>query len=303
MAYDDVRSEFDYQRKKAASAENANLQAKRDALARRQAQLGGGPGGAFIKMEQQAQDESAKRLADANEGIDTAQRAEMRRIREIEEGRKFQTSEREASQTFARGERIGSQEWQSGQAQTQRDWQTGEREASQGFATSERLGSQEFAAGQAETQRDWQTGEREASQTFAAEQQQKEIDARFALQKQQIDAQVAEGALNREQAQKQLDELIRQYDIDTANNKTTNTINTILSAYNSGLKPDQIGGLLKELGIDIKGVPGLTEALKPAAPASTPTVGTSVGQASPTNGKIIVGYTFGQGGKPIPVYG
>lgn len=301
MAYDDVRSEFDYQRKKAASAENANLQAKRDALARRQAQLGGGPGGAFIKMEQQAQDESAKRLADANEGIDTAQRAEMRRIREIDEGRKFQTSEREASQTFARGERIGSQEWQSGQAQTQRDWQTGEREASQGFATSERLGSQEFAAGQAETQRDWQTGEREASQTFAAEQQQKEIDARFALQKEQIEAAAKEGKLNRDQAQKQLDELIRQYEIDTANNKTTNTINTILSAFNSGLKPEQINGLLKELGIDIAGIPGITESLAPSTPPSS--TGTGVGQTSPETGKRILYYTYDIGGKMKPVYG
>ncbi len=150
-------NEFDYARRRAAQQESANLQTQKDALARRQAQLGSGVRGALVKQEGVVADQSAQRLATANEGIDASQRAEERRIREIDEGRKFTTSEREASQTYG-----------AGQADVQRKYQTGEREASQGFSSGERKATQGFSAGESALQRRFQTGEREAGQTYSA---------------------------------------------------------------------------------------------------------------------------------------
>jgi hypothetical protein len=101
---DDYNKQFEVARNRAATQANADLQAKKDALARRAAQLGGGPSGAFIKAEQGAIDETQKNLGAANEQIDAAQQAEARRIKEVQDAQRFQTSEREASQTFAAGQ-------------------------------------------------------------------------------------------------------------------------------------------------------------------------------------------------------
>ncbi len=122
MAYGD-NSEFDLARNRAKQQAGADVQVKRDALARRQAQLGGGPGGAFVKAEQGAIDESQQRLADVNEGIDTAQRAEARRIGEIEAAQKYGTSEREAAQAFATKQREAQQSWQQGNLDKDRAFQ------------------------------------------------------------------------------------------------------------------------------------------------------------------------------------
>lgn len=85
-----VQKDFDTQRGLATSAENANLQMRRDALARRQAALGGGPGGAFIKAEQNEMNQSADRIGAANAQIGAAQNAEMRRIDELEQAQRIQ---------------------------------------------------------------------------------------------------------------------------------------------------------------------------------------------------------------------
>lgn len=99
-----IKSGFNAQRQKAAGQEAANLQGQRDALARRQAALGGGPGGAFVKAEQQAGNESAQRLQQATAGIDDAQNSELRGVQMTKLGQQFQTSEREAGQTFQQGQ-------------------------------------------------------------------------------------------------------------------------------------------------------------------------------------------------------
>ena len=149
-------SEFDLARKRAAQSETAQLQTQRDALARRAAQTGPGVQGAMIKQEQVVTDQSAQRLAQANEGIDTGERIENRRVREVHEGRDFQRGERLGSQEFASGEsamqrrfmtgeRLGSQDFSAGQASDQRGFLTSERLGSQGFMTGERMGSQDFA--------------------------------------------------------------------------------------------------------------------------------------------------------------
>lgn len=184
---DDVGKQFDYQRQKAATREAANLQGQKDAMARRAAQLGGGPSGAFIKQEQIAGDQSAARLADANAGINEAQNAEVRRLNEVKEGRDFQTSERLGSQGFATKERLGSQEFGAGQADLGRKFQTSERLGSEDFGagqaaigrkfqTSERLGTQKFASKEATEGRDWQGGQNDLNRSMQKDQFGKTLD-------------------------------------------------------------------------------------------------------------------------------
>jgi hypothetical protein len=81
-----VRKEFDYARDKAKQAVTSQVQGQRDAMQRRAAQLGGGPSGAFLKMENQAMEEGARRLDDINQGLDAQQMAELRRISEAQAG-------------------------------------------------------------------------------------------------------------------------------------------------------------------------------------------------------------------------
>jgi hypothetical protein len=91
-----VDKQFEVNRQKAASQETAQVQGQRDALARRAAALGGGPGGAFVKAEQNAMNESAQRLGAANMEIDAAKDAEMRRIGELETQLNVQREEAQA---------------------------------------------------------------------------------------------------------------------------------------------------------------------------------------------------------------
>ncbi len=100
----DIQGGYDAQRRKAAEQEGANLQGQRDAIARKAAQLGGGPSGAMIKTEQNAADTSAQRLQGANEGIDSAQNQELRGVHMTQLGQQYQTSEREAGQQFTQGQ-------------------------------------------------------------------------------------------------------------------------------------------------------------------------------------------------------
>jgi hypothetical protein len=170
-------NQFEVARKRAAQQEASNLQGQNDAIKRRMASMGGGPSGAMVKLENQARDDSAKRLADANEGIDVQEHAENRRIAEIKEGRDFQRGEREASQLFSRGEREASQLFGSGEAEKGRLFSRGEREAAQTwqsgeaklgreFATSERLGSETFAAAESKLGRDQQQDQFDKTMTF-----------------------------------------------------------------------------------------------------------------------------------------
>ncbi len=154
----DTNAQFDYQRQKAAQSENTQLQRQKDALARRAASLGGAPGGAFDKQNALAADESAQRLASANEGINQAADAEGRRLKEVQEGRQYSTSEREASQNFG-----------AGQAALQRAYGTSERLGSQAYGTSERLGGEANQASLLANQQAYGTRERIATQDWTAD--------------------------------------------------------------------------------------------------------------------------------------
>lgn len=242
--YANSDKQFDVARRRAQQQEGANLQGQKDAIARKAAALGGGPSGALIKQEQVAGDKSAERLQAANEGIEGQQAQEHQRIGEVLQGQQFQT-----------GERVGAQNFAGQQAALQRR-----------FATSERLGSQDFSH-----------TERLGTQDFAATQQQKQIQAQFDMQWRQIREARAQGKIAAADAAAKLAELQRQFDVDTTENRKTNAISTILSAHNSGLDPGAVGELLKQLGYDITGIPGMTEA-SPPPPAPEPRVDPSTGQ-------------------------
>lgn len=175
-------SEFDIARKRAKQQASQQVSQRKQALQRRFAQLGAGPGsGARIKLEQEAEREGAGLQQRAEESIGAAERAENRRRREIQEGREFARSERLGSQDFAASQAALNRVFQSGEGEKQRGFLTSEREAGQsfaaeqadlqrGFVTSEREAGQEFAGGQAELQRAFARGERIESQDFAAAQ-------------------------------------------------------------------------------------------------------------------------------------
>jgi hypothetical protein len=82
------------------------------------------------------------------------------------------------------------------------------------------------------------------------------------LQKYGIDTQNSTAVRGQDIQNKQfgqtLNENKRQYDTDTAENKKTNVINSLISSFNSKIAPQAFGALLAQLGIDVSQIPGLT---------------------------------------------
>ena len=132
----DVTAQFDRQRGRAAQQERGNQAAAQEALRRRAAAMPGAPGGAFVKQEQLANDESANRLAQANEGIDANQNAALGQLRQTQQAQDFSANQAQLGRDFSKSERIGSQDFSSTQAQLGRD-----------FTHGERLGTQEWQQG------------------------------------------------------------------------------------------------------------------------------------------------------------
>jgi len=209
-------NQFDVARKRAAQSEKAALQTNRDTIRRRAAARGNLNAGSTIKQQSLAADESQKRLTNANEGINAAEQVENRRIREVAEGREFARGEREAGQSFA-----------ANQSALARRLQAKQFGMSHGLATDQ-FG---FAKGQAALQnklaRD-QFGFAKDQAAFGNEM------ARENLGLQKASQAFAESSFNK-QFKFQQDEF--------AQNKLTNTVNTIMSAYNSGIPKEQIEAL------------------------------------------------------------
>lgn len=204
-------SQFDLARKRAAEQSAANLQARKDALARRFASLGNLNSGARIKQEQLAADQEAANLNNANESINAQQSAELGRRKEVVMGQQFQAGEAEKGRQFS-----------AEQAALQRAYGTSEREAGQSFASSqadlqrkfqtgERLSSQDFASLQAQLGRDFTKSEREALQDY----QTKATDKAQEIQREQfnktygLEVQRANTAVD--QFNTQLRESVKQY--------------------------------------------------------------------------------------------
>lgn len=223
-----VDKQFAANRQRVQQQEGAQVQQGRDALARRAAQLGGGPGGAFIKQEQRVMDESAERLGQANMEIDAAKDAEYRRMGELE---------------------------------TQLNLQKEEAQAARDMAT-------------------WQT------------------ELQTALQKYGVDVQADQWEADYAAKQGAQSFLEKQTGFENEENLRTNIISTIISLKNSGIPPDQVGGILSSIGYDyeslgidpakITGVQGLTAKApdkKPAANLTAPSPG-APGGAPPEGVKL-----------------
>lgn len=73
----------------------------------------------------------------------------LQSLREAEEARKFQTSEREAQQAWQSGENALARAFQTSEREAQQTYNTSEREASQAYNTAEREAQQGFTADQA----------------------------------------------------------------------------------------------------------------------------------------------------------
>lgn len=107
-------AEFDPIRRRLQSQFQKNRQLAGDALQRRFASQGMLNSGAYQKTAAQQELELAEKEAEATGMVDFQEAMEARRRQEIDEGRKYQTSEREASQGFARGEREAGQQFSKG---------------------------------------------------------------------------------------------------------------------------------------------------------------------------------------------
>lgn len=222
----DPTARFERQRQLAKQEQGAATQQAQDAMARRYAAMGRTNSGAAIKGERMLQQQSNEALQKRLQGIQDSQDTEELRRQEIDEGRKFQTSEREASQGFSRGEReagqlfgadqaklarefatserLGGQDFQSGEAAKQRGFISGEREAGQKFQTSERLSSQDYA-----------TLERKAGQLFAHEQAGLQRGFQAMLQNESLKQQAAQF-----DKQFELDQRVTQFNMDMADNES-----------------------------------------------------------------------------------
>jgi len=143
----DPNARFDRQKEIAKQEQNAQQQAQQDAMSRRFAAMGRLNSGAAVKSEKLVNQQNSEALNKRLQGIQDVQEDEALRRQDIEDQRKFQTSER-----------LGSQDFAATQADLGRK-----------FQTSERMGSQDFASLQADIQRKYGTSEREAAQAFAGD--------------------------------------------------------------------------------------------------------------------------------------
>lgn len=218
--------------------------------------------GAQIKAQERGRDQVANQA-----------REERRDVLIAEAGIRRAERQAEAQREFQRSERIGQQEFVSGEAAEQR-----------GFLTSERIGQETFARAEAEANRTFTTSEREALQSFQDKQrignQNFTTKERIAAEKfARIEAEIQRGfqsdqaALGREQQDRQFMETLahqqellkvnkEQYYSDMAFNKKSQTIDALNALKNTGFSDTQITQLLNDLGLPI-GLLGLGNPLAP----------------------------------------
>ena len=115
-------------------------------------------------------------------------------MQEAEKARQFQTSEREAQQSWQSGENALSRAFQTSEREGQQAWQSGENALSRAFQTSEREAQQEYQSGENALSRAFQTSEREGQQAWqSAEnalnraQEQEQFEKNFGLSQQQFE--------------------------------------------------------------------------------------------------------------------
>ena len=239
-------SEFDIARKRLKKTAGREAEQRKQSLQRRAAQLGGGTGrGTLLKAEQEAERQRGQQIAEGEEVIGAAERAEAQRKRDIKEQREFITSER-----------LGSQEFAAGEAGLARE-----------FSRAERLGSQEFSAGEAALGREAQA---------ALQQAQIESNEAMAELDRQLTRDVEAGRISQQEADRELrrfevtenirlegekldmtkDQFNQTFGLDQREfelNEKTVMFNRLLSAFEAK------GGFVKWLqdsGVDMTGIFG-----------------------------------------------
>lgn len=138
----DLPDQYEVARKRASQQTNAAVQGQQDAMKRRFSANGAINSGAAIKQQQLAAEAGQQQLQQANEAIDSAQRADIMRQKEAQDAR-----------TFAREERLGSQEFGAGQADLGRKFTGEQAHLGRQFQSSERQAGESFAGSQNAAQR------------------------------------------------------------------------------------------------------------------------------------------------------
>lgn len=248
----DPNARFERQRQLAKQEQNAESQQAKDAVARRFAAMGRTNSGAALKTERQIDQQSGDALQRRLQSIQDSEDTEGLRRQEIDEGRKYQTSEREASQLFGRGEREASQLFSRGEREGSQGFMADQSRLGREFARGERLGGQEFASGEAAKQRGFQTSERLGSQQFASGE--REAGQRFAAGEAQLgrDWQHNENLYSRRMQERLADraflEQVRQFDQSFEMDKRVTDFNMDMARTEANKK--DIFGRLGEFGTD-----------------------------------------------------
>jgi len=135
---------------------------------------------------------------------------------------------REDTQRWGTGERVGSQDWQADQKGRDRWWGTGEREGAQNWQTGERVGSQAWQGGENAADRAWGTGERVGSQTWQGGQNTQDRNLTR-----------TENAANRAFQGLQADKQLQWQSVENQmQQQWTTAERTAIQAYNSGERMD-----------------------------------------------------------------
>lgn len=206
-------SQFDRARNVAQQQSGANLQGRQDALKRRFAQLGNLDSGVALKLQDQASNEEAANLNNANEGINAAQSAEMSRRREVLQGQQFGAEQAALQRAWGSSERTGSQDFsgeQNAMARKQQGEQFGQSldetkagRTQQGEQFGQSLGEQQAGRLQQGAQFGQTLGEQQAQRAQQGEQfgetlteTQKQRSATWELARKERDLKYWEGNMN-----------------------------------------------------------------------------------------------------------
>lgn len=124
---------FEVMRRRAKQQGETAKQQGLDVLSRRQAQLGGGPSGAFVKLEQEAGRLADEATEKSLEGINLQEAQQKLREKEIKQAQEFQAGEAGKQREFAGGEALKQREFAGAETEKQRGFQKGLFDIEQAF--------------------------------------------------------------------------------------------------------------------------------------------------------------------------
>lgn len=113
--------QFEAMRRRAQQQSNVAQQEAEDALKRKFAATGMGSSGAAIKTQANLRKDFAQQAAQAREGVDIAEQAELQRRQEIQDQRDFAAQEAQKQRDFAAGESRLGREFAAGESSLSRE--------------------------------------------------------------------------------------------------------------------------------------------------------------------------------------